>query len=139
MDLHATELFRFTTPASAGSVWQALTCPVTTARWFHGLALESDWRAGSPVVARGPGGRLSGEVLSSVEPRRLSIALGSGPGQPFTYLTWEVLDATGGGSVVRLYVDEPADWETEAVWLTVLSRLQSVLVEAAAGATASPG
>ncbi|MDQ3896794.1 MAG: SRPBCC domain-containing protein [Actinomycetota bacterium] len=132
MNAIATQLFRFATPAPAHRVWAALT----TTRYLYGLAPSSDWRPGAAVVFAGEGTTLSGEVLAAEEPRRLSHSLRAGDGQPETYVTWEVAE-DGNGSIVRLYVDEPAapddDAETESAWLHVVGRLQSVLAGSGVG------
>jgi uncharacterized protein YndB with AHSA1/START domain len=138
MDMLTTETFRITTPAGPETVWRMLTTPELTRRWFHGLILESRWQAGSPVAATGTGGRLTGEVLAVAEPRRLSFTLAAGDDQPETFVTWEIHDAgtaPGDGSIVRLYVDEDADGQTESAWLPVISNLHALL--AAAPATTS--
>lgn len=46
-------------------LWQALTTPEFTARYWFGRRVESDWRVGSPVRYMTDDGRLSdsGEVL----------------------------------------------------------------------------
>ena len=49
MDILTTELFRFTTAAGPDTVWQSLTSPALTGRWFHGLTLESSWLPGGAV------------------------------------------------------------------------------------------
>ncbi len=122
----ATQLFRFATAATPQRVWASLT----TGRYLYGLAPSSDWRPGSAVVFAGDGRTVAGEVLAAEEPRRLSYSLRAGDGQPETYVTWEIL-GDGAGSVVRLYVDEPAgvdaDAETESAWLGVTARLESFL------------
>jgi len=132
VDILTTELFRFTTAAGPDTVWQSLTSPALTGRWFHGLTLESSWLPGGAVTARGVGGRLVGEVLAVSAPRRLSFTLAADEDQPETFVTWDIHDAAAGvpeaGSIVRLYVDEPdGDGETERAWLPVISALQAVL------------
>ncbi|MEA2901225.1 MAG: hypothetical protein QOH36_1112 [Actinomycetota bacterium] len=130
MDILTTELFRFTTAAGPDAVWRTLTSPALTTRYFHGLALESDWQPGSPVTARSRSGRLVGEVLAVAEHRRLSFTLAADHDQPETFVTWEIHDAEV-GSIIRLYVDEPdGDDETEVTWLPVISALQAVLADA---------
>lgn len=41
--------------AKAPAVWSALTDPARTPAWFHGLAVHSDWRAGSTIHWTRPG------------------------------------------------------------------------------------
>lgn len=127
MDILTTNTFRVVTPAGPDAVWRALTSPDQTARWFHGLTVESDWRPGSTVTARSAGGTLAGEVLAVAAPRRLSFTLAAGDEQPETFVTWEIHDAEV-GSTVRLYLDEPdADDDTRATWLPVILALRALL------------
>ncbi len=136
-EIMASELFRFSTSASPQQVWEALTRPELTERYRHGLRLQGTWRPGSVLVVRGPGSAsLHGEVLAAEPAARLSYALSSGDGQPWTYLTWEIRGA-GTGAVVRLSVDEPdgtfpAIDEEEDAWLNVTARLEQLLREGAA-------
>ncbi len=128
MDAIATRVFLIETSATAAQVWAALTLPDQTIRYFNGLTIESTWRPGSTVGfgSSDPFG-LEGEVLVVQEPRRLSYTLTSGPGQPTTYVTWE-LDSGGDTTFVRLYVDEPdSELESAAAWLQIVADLESLL------------
>ncbi len=126
-----TDLFRFTTPAAPTAVWRTLTSPDQTGRYLHGFSVESEWRPGSTVTATSRAGRLVGEVLAVEEPRRLSYTLAVDETQPETFVTWEVHHADG-GSIVRLWVDEPTGGDpddTELAWLPVISALRSLLAD----------
>lgn len=130
-EIMVSQLFRFSTSATPQQVWEALTRPVLTERYLHGLRLRGTWRSGSVLVVDGPGpASLQGEVLAAEPATRLSYALSSGEGQPWTYLTWEIRSG-GTGTVVRLYVDEPdvafPTHEEEDVWLSVIADLRSLL------------
>lgn len=133
MDILTTELFRFTTSAGPDTVWRTLTSAEQTARYFHGLTLESSWQPGATVTAASRVGQLVGEVLAVEQPRRLSFTLAADEYQPETFITWEVHHAADdGGSIVRLYVDEPAGGprdDTRSAWVPVISALQSVLAD----------
>ena len=54
-------------------LWEALTSSAFTCRYFHAMAIESDWAPGSPVVFRYEDGRpgVEGEVLEAIPGRRL--------------------------------------------------------------------
>lgn len=128
-----TSRFHFTTPARPEQVWSALTRPELTARYLFGMALQSDWQAGSAVVVAPPVGSgseesLVGEVLAVEAGRRLSYTLSSGPNDPTTFVTWEIEPADQ-GSTVRLYVDETTcpDGDTEETWLPAVSALRTTL------------
>jgi uncharacterized protein YndB with AHSA1/START domain len=54
-------------------VFKALTDPATTAKFWFGNAVTSDWKVGSPVTFQREGKLVvSGEVLEHDAPRRLS-------------------------------------------------------------------
>jgi uncharacterized protein YndB with AHSA1/START domain len=56
-------------------LWQALTDPVFTQRYWYGTRVESDWKAGSPIVFRKPQGEPdTGKVLVADRPRKLSFS-----------------------------------------------------------------
>ena len=61
--------------ATAEQVWEGLTSPEFTRRYFHNTSVESDFRPGSPVVFRNPDGTVAvdGEVLAAERPRQLAI------------------------------------------------------------------
>lgn len=61
-----------TTPAK---LWEALTHPDFTRRYFHRTAVESPWSKGSPVYYRQEDGEIAvdGEVLEVEPERRLVI------------------------------------------------------------------
>ncbi len=61
--------------APAERIWQALTMPEFTRRYFHGTAIDSDFEVGSPVAYRNADDSVAvtGEVLESSPPNRLVI------------------------------------------------------------------
>jgi len=67
--------FNYTTyiRCSPEKLWQALTDPAFTQRYFFGVRFESDWKPGSPLYSRDPGGAQSawGTVLRVEKPRLL--------------------------------------------------------------------
>ena len=61
--------------ATPEKVWQALTDPAFTARYWYGTRLESDWQVGSPITFVKPEGEPdTGKVLISDKPRTLSFS-----------------------------------------------------------------
>jgi uncharacterized protein YndB with AHSA1/START domain len=54
-------------------IWEAITSPDWTRRYFHGTAIRSDWRGGAKVVWENPdgGSACEGEVLEADPPWRL--------------------------------------------------------------------
>lgn len=56
-------------------LWQALTDPEFTARYWYGTRLESDWQPGSPIIFHKTQGEPdTGRVLIADRPRTLSFA-----------------------------------------------------------------
>jgi uncharacterized protein YndB with AHSA1/START domain len=56
-------------------VWQALTDPAFTARYWYGTRLESDWKVGSTITFVKPQGEPdTGTVLVADKPRKLSFS-----------------------------------------------------------------
>ncbi len=54
-------------------IWEAITSPDLTRRYFHDTAIRSDWRNGSKVVWENPDGTSAseGEVIECEPPCRL--------------------------------------------------------------------
>ena len=65
------EIWIRTTPQR---LWQAITTAEFTRQYFHGMAIESDWTPGSPVLFRYPDGRVGveGSIIESEPHSRLA-------------------------------------------------------------------
>jgi uncharacterized protein YndB with AHSA1/START domain len=108
-------------------VWDALTNPEFTRRYWNGRLVESDWRVGSPVVVRHDYDdvvdSLGGTVLEADRPRRLSY------GTPPSTVTFELTDHD---DVVKLTVthaglDEAGLIAVAGGWSFILSNLKTLL------------
>jgi len=68
--MHLYEVYIRTTPQA---LWEAITRADFTRRYFYGSAVESTWKAGAPIVHKGPTGEamLEGTVVEVDPPRRL--------------------------------------------------------------------
>ena len=57
------------------AVWDAITNPEMTTRYFYGTAVESDWEVGSELIYRYPDGTAAsdGEILAIDPPKRLEF------------------------------------------------------------------
>ena len=130
MSEFTSELFRFLTPASPGSVWEELTTTGEPVAHLYGLTVETDWRPHSPLTVGPPGGpALTGQILHVKPPCLLAYSLGDEPGTLSVYLTWQ-LEPTPAGTIVRLYVDETGPTtgpSPELIWMPVLEALRSRL------------
>src|SRR5215467_4051135 len=98
--------------ATPEEVWEGLTNPELTRRYYFGLAIDSDLRPGSEYAYRGSDGTAaeSGTVLEVEAPRRLRLTstLAFSPefrdDQPHR-VTWEIEPILRARSRVRLIVD----------------------------------
>jgi uncharacterized protein YndB with AHSA1/START domain len=128
----STRTFHLLTGAPPEQIWAALTCPTLSPRFLHGLSAQGCWQAGGALLFTSPHGlALTGQVLFSEPPYKLSWTIEDEASGTCTYLTWD-LRTTRDGTVVRLRVDEdhagPADdEELEDAWLPALAALEAVL------------
>jgi uncharacterized protein YndB with AHSA1/START domain len=91
---HIYQVYIQTTPER---LWQAITDPAFTERYYYGTRVKSDWQAGSPLTYAYADGGLAadGQVIEASPPSKLVMtfralwdpALASEP--PFR-LTWEI-------------------------------------------------
>ena len=136
MAVRSSHRFSFLSGAPQDRVWAALTCAESSARYLHGMSLESAWVPGSPVHLRTRAGHVArGEVIRADPPRSLSFALEQGTA-PCRIIAWE-LRAHPEGTVVRLTIDDvdgDCDEEVEDVWLPVVAALQGILTPLDGGA-----
>jgi uncharacterized protein YndB with AHSA1/START domain len=119
-------VFVFFTEATPVRVWDALTDPAQTRIYLEGLALQSDWVAGSAIVTSFRAEpTVLGEVLCVEARHRLSYVIRP-PAASAVYLTW-LLRHRVEGCICRLQIDEAetSDMvELEDVWLPILAKLQ---------------
>ena len=109
---------------------RALTDPAHTRTYLEGMALQSDWVAGSAIVASFRGEpTVLGEVLCVQVHHRLSYVIRP-PQASAVYLTW-LLQRRAEGCICRLQIDEAdtSDFaELEDVWLPIMAGLQRSLL-----------
>jgi uncharacterized protein YndB with AHSA1/START domain len=123
--------FHLLSVATPTQVWGALTCPVLSPRYLHGLSVQGSWQTDTDVLYAGAHGvELRGRVLWSEPPKRLSLTIEDSSGV-CTYLTWELREGCG-GTVVRLHVEESVlgasdEEELEDTWLPSLAALERAL------------
>lgn len=121
-------------------VWQALTDPAFTARYWYGTRVESDWRVGSPITfvkPEGMGPPDTGIVLVADRPRTLSfswhIVWGEMAREKDSRVTFTI-EADGAGSKLILVHDEfeEGSQAAEALkngWKGILAGLKKILEE----------
>lgn len=122
--------------SSPQKVWEALTSPAFTSRYFFGRTVESDWKTGSPWLLRKPDGSVDvrGEVRESEPPHKLVVTwIVDWLDLPEAIVSYEIEDV--GGDVVRLTMTEahPTPIPARLIeggrrgWPMILSGLKSLL------------
>jgi uncharacterized protein YndB with AHSA1/START domain len=141
---HVYEIYVRTTP---DALWDALTDPDFTARYFFGTRVESTWNTGAPVLYLVDGSaRTAGEIVEADPPRRLvttwNQTYDDGVTEGPSRVTWEI-EPIGTSCRLRLVHDDfhGTTRTFEAVgraWPLVLSGLKSMLETGEALDIASP-
>jgi uncharacterized protein YndB with AHSA1/START domain len=128
--------------SSPERIWEAITSPDWTRRYFHDTAIRSDFRSGSKVIWENPDGSnaCEGEVLESEPPWRLVTTWSSLWSPEFaketpSRVTWEIEERTG-SCLLRLTHDrlDGAPATRGAVsqgWPGILERLRDCVQAAA--------
>jgi uncharacterized protein YndB with AHSA1/START domain len=136
-------------------VWQALTDPAMTRRFYFGLAVESDWCAGSTIVystTLDPGTAtnrpvavvLTGEIVDIEPGHRLVHSLLTDTDtdrETQSWVSWELDEPEPGVCRVSLTCDDLDrfdDPERDEAWCRVLSGLKTVLETAKGGGDGLP-
>src|SRR5262245_2876015 len=117
--------------ATPEQVWEGLTNPQLTRRYYFGLAIDTDLRPGTEYAYRGTDGEAaqSGTVLEAEPPRRLRLSsrLLFSPefrDDPPHRITWEVEPVTGDRSLVGVTVD---GFESETTTYRLYAQNEGVL------------
>lgn len=127
--------------ATPTMIWDAITKPEFSARYFYGSRVETSGEVGSPFRYHSPdGATLWGDetVLESDPPRRLVVGWRSlyDPSladEPSSRVTWEIEPQDGGYSLLTVVHDHleaaprTAANVVGAGWMLVLSGMKSVL------------
>jgi uncharacterized protein YndB with AHSA1/START domain len=128
-------------------LWSALTDPATIGKFWFGMTVESDFKAGSPWMLKFTDGRIAdtGEIREAVPPRRLVIGGWQNQFKPelnaagATRCTFEIELADYypdfGGQAVKLTITHEAEADSgrpmiEAVsggWPKVVANLKSLM------------
>jgi uncharacterized protein YndB with AHSA1/START domain len=137
MTAQATQVYSVFIRATPEAIWDAITKPEFTTRYFYGQAIEvtdgrRSWRnADGNLVSEGP-------VIESDPPRRLVHGWSSAydpemAAEPESRVTWEIEPQDGGYSLLTVVHDrlEGAPKTAESVsgtgWMMVLSGLKTLL------------
>lgn len=143
---HVFQVYIHATPEQ---VWQAITDPAMTRRYYYATEVESDWQVGSPISYEREGrSSLQGEIVEADPPRRLVHTFAfPGNDDPPSRATWEITPM-GETCLLRLthegFASETETYRSVANgWPLILSGLKTLVetgeemhVEMPAGAAA---
>ena len=138
-DSRPSLVYQIIIKASQEHVWEAITKPEFTSRYYYGSTLRSDLTVGSPFTYLMPSGApiVEGEVLAFEPPSRLvhtyhSLWPPMNKDAP-TRVTWE-LEAMPGGLTKVTVVHEDFQGETPTYkglqgggWTWILSNMKTLL------------
>jgi uncharacterized protein YndB with AHSA1/START domain len=132
-----TQVYNVFIKATPEQIWEAITEPDFTEKYFHGARIET---SGGRRVSRGPNGELWGDepILESEPPRRLVHQWRSQydpelAAEEPSRVTWEIEQQDGGYALLTVTHDqlEGAPKTAESVsgpgWMMVLSGLKTLL------------
>ena len=139
MTEQATQVYSVFIRATPEQVWDGITKPEFTTRYFHGTKIDSTFEPGAPYLSvAGEGETLvDGEILESDPPRILkhtwrALYDPETAAEPFSRVTWEIEPQEGGVTKLTVTHDqlEAAPKTAEGVaggWSYVLSGLKTLL------------
>jgi uncharacterized protein YndB with AHSA1/START domain len=126
--------------AAPEQIWDAITKPEFTGKYFHGCLFESTLEAGTPFVGWSPDREqqwTDGEVIESDPPRKLSYTWRAlydpeTAAEDPSRVTWEIEPQDGGVTKLTVVHDqlEGAPKTAESVaggWMYILSGLKTLL------------
>lgn len=137
----ATQVYQLYIKATPEQVWEAITKPEFTTKYFHGSYIDSTFEPGAPF--NGYSGDRSqhwvdGEVLESDPPRRLqhtwrSLYDPEQAAEPHSRVTWEI-EPQADGTTLLTVVHDRLDTSPKTAasvggtgWVAVLSGLKTLL------------
>ena len=141
MTATTTQVYQVFIKATPEAIWEAITTPEFTARYFHGSVVDSSFEPGAPYHGWSPDRTelwVEGEVVESIPPQRLVhtwLALYNeeqAVEEP-SRVTWEIDPRENGVSLLTVVHDrlEGAPKTAESVsgegWMHVLSGLKTLL------------
>ena len=141
MTEQATQVYSVFIRATPEQVWDGITKPEFTTRYFHGTRIESTFEPGAPYLSlAGDGDQtlVDGEILESDPPRMLrhtwrSLYDPDTASEPHSRVTWEIEPQEGGVSKLTLVHDQLEESPKTAAsvsgpgWMFVLSGLKTLL------------
>jgi uncharacterized protein YndB with AHSA1/START domain len=138
MTEQATQVYSVFIRATPEQVWDGITKPEFTTRYFHGTKIDSTFEPGAPYLSVAGGETVvDGEVLESDPPRMLkhtwrALYDPETASEPHSRVTWEIEPQEGGVTKLTVTHDqlEAAPKTAASVaggWSYVLSGLKTLL------------
>lgn len=136
-----TQVYQVFIKATPERIWEAITSPEFTTRYFHGAYVDSTFEVGAPFRSYSTDRSqlwVDGEVVAAERPRRLqhtwrSLYDPATASEPASRVTWEIEPKEGGYSLLTVTHDrlEGAPRTAGSVagtgWMMVLSGLKTLL------------
>lgn len=136
-----TQVYQVLIKAPAQRVWDAITQPEFTERYFHGARVETTGQAGTPLRYRSPdGSRLWGDevIIESDPPHKLVVPWRSLyddelAAEPPSRVTWLIEEQHDGVCLLTVVHDRLEDSPRTAAsvsgigWLSVVNGLKTLL------------
>jgi uncharacterized protein YndB with AHSA1/START domain len=131
-----TDIYEIEIATTPERLWDAITDPQQTRKYFHGALSISDWQVGSRWTSESPDGEvyLEGEILEVDPPRRLVHTLRvlwdpTAALEPPSMVEWQITQLGDGCRLTMLHTGRgPATMEyTSGGWNTILGGLKELL------------
>jgi uncharacterized protein YndB with AHSA1/START domain len=137
----ATQVYQVFIKATPEAIWEAITKPEFTTKYFHGSYVDSTFEPGAPYNGYSTDRSqhwVDGEVLESDPPRRLqhtwrSLYDTESTAEPHSRVTWEIEPQKDGTSLLTVVHDQLESSPKTAAsvsgpgWMFVLSGLKTLL------------
>ena len=140
MTAQSTQVYSVFVRATPEQLWDAITKPEFTAKYFYGSVIESTWEQGAPYAGWASDRSqqyVDGEVIEASPPQKLvttwrALYDPETAAEPFSRVTWEIEPAGEGVTKLTVIHDEleasPKTAENVAGgWSYVLSGLKTLL------------
>jgi uncharacterized protein YndB with AHSA1/START domain len=135
------QVYQLFIKASPEAIWEAITTPEFTMKYFHGSYVDSTFEPGAPYNGYSADRTqhwVDGEVLEVEPPRRLAHTWRSlydpeAAAEPHSRVTWEIEPQDDGTALLTVVHDQLEDAPKTAAsvagpgWMLVLSGLKTLL------------
>src|SRR5258706_14664909 len=118
MTEQSTQVYSVFVRTTPEQLWDAITKPEFTTKYFYGSIIESTWEQGAPFAGWSSDRSqqyVDGEVIEASPPRKLvttwrALYDPASTAQPYSRRTWGIGPAGGGSSKLTVLHDERDAW-----------------------------